>query len=326
MHRHADGSKLENTGTLRVDSSCHLMRQGRCVMARRLAAGCDAGHFWHQLTRPRGMQAGVPCAAVVCSTLVAVGAGYIGPTMIAAAPPTRPMATRPPPRWMKWASPVPFTSWTSQPACKRKPRYSPSHPNGRVSAIVNRDDGVFAVCETGAIAVGWAAKAGVPPRSVKNRSRVGEANVFHRHVSEKILLVFARYQGESRRLCGVLGAHLAHHEWPTGDGSTAGIAKLACVHRWPGGRERHARQALGQATLYGIARGNRTRQLAPHTELRRNTPEAVKAFEERARLMAITGVPMPVPEQAKCTQYRCIFAVNKAVMDAYSFNSIRRQA
>ena len=227
---------------------------------------------------------------------------------------------------MKWASPVPFTNWTSQRACKRKTRYSPIHPNGRVPAIVNRDDGVFAVCETGAIAVGWAAKAGVPPRSVKNRLRVGEANLFHRHLPEKILLVFARYQGESRRLCGAPGPHLAHHEWPTGDGSTAGIAKLACVHRWPGGRERHAApQALGQAALYGIARGNRTRQPAPHTELR-NTPEAVKAFEERARLMAITGDPMPVSKQAIFTQYQYICAVNEAVMDAYSFNSIRRQA
>ena len=185
------------------------------------------------------------------------------------------------------------------------------NPNGRIPAIVDRDNDDFAVFESGAIMIYLAEKTGqLMPSDVKGRSRViqwlmfqmggigpmmGQANVFHRYLPEKIPLAIARYQGESRRLCGVLDQHLADHEYLAGDYSIADIANFAWVrtHRWSGvdvsdmPHLKRWRDAISERPA--VQRG--LNSPPPRTELRRNTPEEVKAFEERARMMVITGDP-----------------------------------
>ncbi|HRP96558.1 MAG TPA: glutathione S-transferase N-terminal domain-containing protein [Rhodocyclaceae bacterium] len=126
------------------------------------------------------------------------------------------------------------------------------NPNGRIPAIVDRDEGDFAVFESGAILIYLAEKTGrLMPTDAKGRSRVlqwlmfqmggigpmmGQANVFFRYFPEKIQPAIDRYQGETRRLFRVLDHHLADHEFLAGDYSIADIANWAWVrtHRWSG--------------------------------------------------------------------------------------------
>jgi glutathione S-transferase len=126
------------------------------------------------------------------------------------------------------------------------------NPNGRIPTIVDRDNGDFAVFESGAILVYLAEKTGrLMPSDVKGRSLVlqwlmfqmggvgpmmGQANVFFRYFPEKIQPAIDRYQNESRRLFEVLDARLAEHEWLAGDYSVADIAHWCWVrtHRWSG--------------------------------------------------------------------------------------------
>lgn len=126
------------------------------------------------------------------------------------------------------------------------------NPNGRIPAIVDRDNGDFAVFESGAILVYLAEKTGkLMPVDVKGRSRVlqwlmfqmggigpmmGQANVFFRYFPEKIQPAIDRYQKECRRLFEVLNGHLAGHEYLAGDYSIADIANWCWVrtHRWSG--------------------------------------------------------------------------------------------
>jgi GST-like protein len=65
---------------------------------------------------------------------------------------------------------------------------------------------------------------------------MGQANVFFRYFPEKIQPAIDRYQGECRRLFGVLDGHLREHEFLAGDYSIADIANWAWVrtHRWSG--------------------------------------------------------------------------------------------
>ena len=126
------------------------------------------------------------------------------------------------------------------------------NPNGRIPAIVDRDQGDFAVFESGAILVYLAEKTGkLMPSDVKGRSLVmqwlmfqmggigpmmGQANVFFRYFPEKIQPAIDRYQGECRRLFRVLDHHLQDREYLAGDYSIADIANWAWVrtHRWSG--------------------------------------------------------------------------------------------
>ncbi|MBC7685969.1 MAG: glutathione S-transferase N-terminal domain-containing protein [Bdellovibrionales bacterium] len=139
-----------------------------------------------------------------------------------------------------------------QAGTQKEPWFLEINPNGRIPAIVDRAEDDFAVFESGAILVYLAEKTGkLMPPDVKGRSRVmqwlmfqmggigpmmGQANVFYRYFPEKIQPAIDRYQGESRRLFGVLDAHLKEHEYLADDYSIADIANWAWVrtHKWSG--------------------------------------------------------------------------------------------
>ena len=135
---------------------------------------------------------------------------------------------------------------------QKEPWFTAINPNGRIPAIVDRDNGDFAVFESGAIMLYLAEKTGrLIPGDEKGRSRViqwlmfqmggvgpmmGQANVFARYFPEKIPAAIDRYQRESRRLFEVLDRHLADKEYLAGDYSIADIANWSWVqiYDWPG--------------------------------------------------------------------------------------------
>ncbi len=135
---------------------------------------------------------------------------------------------------------------------QKLPEFLAINPNGRIPAIVDHDEGDFAVFESGACLMYLAEKTGcLMPSDAKGRSRVvqwlmfqmggigpmmGQANVFYRYFPEKIQSVIDRYQGESKRLFRVLDGHLKDHEYLAGDYSIADIANWSWVrtHRWSG--------------------------------------------------------------------------------------------
>jgi GST-like protein len=127
------------------------------------------------------------------------------------------------------------------------------NPNGRIPAIVDRDNDDFAVFESGAILMYLAEKTGqFLPQDVKGRSTViqwlmfqmggvgpmmGQANVFYRYFPEKIQPAIDRYQNEGRRLFEVMDGQLAKHHYLAGDQYT--IADMATwpwvnIHEWSG--------------------------------------------------------------------------------------------
>jgi glutathione S-transferase/GST-like protein len=135
---------------------------------------------------------------------------------------------------------------------QKRPEFLRISPNGRIPAIVDREADDFAVFESGAILIYLAEKTGrLMPADAKGRSLViqwlmfqmagigpmmGQANVFFRYFPEKIQPAIDRYQGEVRRLFGVLETRLADHEYLAGDYSIADIANWAWVrtHKWSG--------------------------------------------------------------------------------------------
>jgi GSH-dependent disulfide-bond oxidoreductase len=126
------------------------------------------------------------------------------------------------------------------------------NPNGRIPAIVDRDNDDFAVFESGAILIYLAEKTGqLLPSDAKGRSRVlqwlmfqmggvgpmqGQANVFFRYFPQKLQGAIDRYQHETRRLYEVLDARLGEVEYLAGDYSIADIATFPWVrvHDWAG--------------------------------------------------------------------------------------------
>ena len=125
--------------------------------------------------------------------------------------------------------------------------YLQINPNGRIPALVDHDNGDFAVFESGAILIYLAEKTGqfLPPTESGNpkcRSLViqwlmfqmgglgpmmGQANVFFRYAEEKIPYAVERYQKETRRLLEVLDTRLADSEYLAGAYSIADIANFA---------------------------------------------------------------------------------------------------
>ena len=135
---------------------------------------------------------------------------------------------------------------------QKKPEFLAINPNGRIPAIVDRDNGDFAVFESGAILLYLAEKTGkLLPQDPKRRSQaiqwlmfqmggvgpmMGQANVFYRYFPEKIPAAIGRYQKEGRRLFEVLDGHLAHHEYLADEYSIADIATWPWVriYDWSG--------------------------------------------------------------------------------------------
>jgi GST-like protein len=125
-------------------------------------------------------------------------------------------------------------------------------PNGRIPAIVDRDNDNLSIFESGAIMIYLAEKAGkLLPTDDKGRARVmqwlmfqmggvgpmmGQANVFYRYYPEKIPAAIDRYQNECRRLFEVLDKRLGESEWLADDYSIADIANWCWVrtYKWSG--------------------------------------------------------------------------------------------
>ncbi|MDP2310381.1 MAG: glutathione S-transferase N-terminal domain-containing protein [Pseudomonadota bacterium] len=135
---------------------------------------------------------------------------------------------------------------------QKRPEFLAINPNGRIPAIVDRDNGDFPVFESGAILLYLAEKAGaLLPADPKGRSIVlqwlmfqmggvgpmmGQANVFFRYAPEKLPWAIERYQREGRRLLQVLDQHLVGREYLAGDYSIADIANWSWTHThaWSG--------------------------------------------------------------------------------------------
>jgi GST-like protein len=135
---------------------------------------------------------------------------------------------------------------------QKSPEFLKINPNGRIPAIVDRDNDHFAVFESGAILIYLAELTGrLLPQDVKGRSRVlqwlmfqmggvgpmqGQANVFYRYFPEKLPAAIDRYQHETRRLYEVLDTRLGQAEYLADDYSIADIATLPWVrvHEWAG--------------------------------------------------------------------------------------------
>ncbi|EMC2479782.1 glutathione binding-like protein [Vibrio cholerae] len=136
---------------------------------------------------------------------------------------------------------------------QKQPAFTAINPNGRIPAIVDRDNEDFAVFESGAILLYLAEKIGkFLPQESKARSKViqwlmfqmsgvgpmmGQANVFYRYFPEKIQPAIDRYQKEGRRLFEVMDGQLAQTPYLAGDEYT--IADIATfpwvrIHEWSG--------------------------------------------------------------------------------------------
>jgi glutathione S-transferase len=135
---------------------------------------------------------------------------------------------------------------------QKEPWYLKINPNGRIPAIVDHDNGGFAVFESGAIMLYLAERAGaLLPADEKGRSLViqwlmfqmgnvgpmmGQANVFYRYAPEKIPYAIERYHREVRRLLEVLDTRLTESEYLAGAYSIADIANWSWVrgYKWSG--------------------------------------------------------------------------------------------
>ena len=135
---------------------------------------------------------------------------------------------------------------------QKTPEFLRINPNGRIPAIIDHDEGDFAVFESGAILIYLAEKTGqFLPTDRKARSVVlqwlmfqmggvgpmmGQANVFHRYAPEKLPWAIGRYQREVRRLFEVMNGRLAEVPYLAGDYSIADMATWPWVttYEWSG--------------------------------------------------------------------------------------------
>jgi glutathione S-transferase len=135
---------------------------------------------------------------------------------------------------------------------QKTPAFLKINPNGRIPALVDRDEGDLAVFESGAVMIYLAEKTGrLLPTDPGGRARVlswlmfqmggvgpmmGQANVFSRYFPEKIQPAIDRYQNESRRLFEVLDGRLGESQWLADDFSIADIANWCWVrtYKWSG--------------------------------------------------------------------------------------------
>ncbi|ENO96344.1 glutathione S-transferase [Thauera phenylacetica B4P] len=183
------------------------------------------------------------------------------------------------------------------------------NPNGRIPAIVDHDEGDFAVFESGAILIYLAEKTGrLMPQDAKGRSRVlqwlmfqmggvgpmmGQANVFFRYFPEKLQPAIDRYQGEVRRLFRVLDGHLARNEHLAGDYSIADIANWAWVrtHNWSGvAIDDLPNLARWRDRIRARPAVQRGIEMPPSSlDLEGDGEDRAKAFSDKVRNMVETG-------------------------------------
>lgn len=137
----------------------------------------------------------------------------------------------------------------------KSPEFLALNPNNKIPAIIdpNGPDGApLELFESGAILLYLGEKAGMLlGDTATERHKItqwlmfqmggvgpmmGQANVFHRYMPEKIQPAIDRYQNECRRLFEVLDGQLAENEWLGGEFSIADIANWCWVrtHRWSG--------------------------------------------------------------------------------------------
>lgn len=131
---------------------------------------------------------------------------------------------------------------------QKSPAFLKINPNGRIPAIIDRENDDFVVFESGAVLLYLAEKTGqLMPTDAKGRSQViqwlmfqmggigpmqGQANVFYRYLPEKIQVGIERYQNETRRLYEVLNTRLGESEFIAGDYSIADIATFPWVRQY----------------------------------------------------------------------------------------------
>ena len=134
---------------------------------------------------------------------------------------------------------------------QKKPEYLKINPNGRIPAIVDRDEDDFAVFESGAIMIYLAEKTGrLLPTDRRGRSRViqwlmfqmggigpffGQVHHFLRAAKVEVPYAIERYVREKDRLYGVLDKRLGEAAYLAGDEYTiADIATYPWVarHEW----------------------------------------------------------------------------------------------
>ncbi len=190
---------------------------------------------------------------------------------------------------------------------QRRPEFLKISPNGRIPAIVDRDFDDFPVFESGAILVYLAEKTGrLMPSDTRGRSLVmqwlmfqmggigpmmGQANVFFRYLPEKIQVAIDRYQGEVRRLFGVLDTRLADHEYLAGDYSIADIANWAWVrtYRWSGVDTSEFEHLTRWKALLASRPACQRGIDVPPRLVRPEEGEEAEKFIEQARKMVETG-------------------------------------
>jgi glutathione S-transferase/GST-like protein len=139
---------------------------------------------------------------------------------------------------------------------QKQPDFLALNPNGRIPAIVDRDNEGLAIFESGAILIYLAEKTGMlMPSDTKGRMDVmqwlmfqmggigpmqGQAHVFYRYFPEKIQPAIDRYQNETKRLYTVLNDQLKNKDFLAGPGrgdySIADIANWTWVrsYEWAG--------------------------------------------------------------------------------------------
>ena len=135
---------------------------------------------------------------------------------------------------------------------QKQPDFLAMNPNGRIPVIIDKANDDFVVFESGAIMIYLAERSGkFLPKDAKKRSQVlqwlmfqmggvgpmmGQANVFHRYLDEKIPVAIHRYQNEVRRLFTVLDGDLSHNEYLVNDYSIADMANWCWVrtYEWSG--------------------------------------------------------------------------------------------
>jgi len=172
---------------------------------------------------------------------------------------------------------------------QKLPDFLKINPNGRIPAIVDRDNDNFCVFESGAILLYLAQKSGqFYQGDAKQRSVImqwlmfqmggvgpmmGQANVFNRYFEEKIPAVISRYQNESRRLLAVLDLQLSKNTYIAGDKYS--IADMAT---WPWAR----RHEWGGTSITGLDHLQRWMQLVG------SRPACIKGI----------NIPEPIPQSA----------------------------